>query len=222
MVEAGRDPWSSSSSVHCLSRASTSRAGTSSLLPRAVYRHLYSFSRNRCSIVPLGNLCQCSATLTVEKVLPGFQMEPSMFQLMPIASSPVTGYHCKEPVKNPLLQAKHSYLSQPFQLREMSQKWGKSWRNTSSRHMVQDSGSFHSEEVEFPWRSSSRKQKPGVSLASTSSPQQPWQAKNPVWSLLECFLSLVPWGWGLAQGSPAPASPIFFSGLQLSSSAQGR
>lgn len=113
MVEAGRDSWRSSGPMRCSSRA------TSSLLPRVIYRHLFNFSRNRCSIVLLGNLCQCSVTLTIEKVLPGVQMESSVFQF--IASSPVTGHHCKEPVKRLLLQAEQSYLSEPFHLREMLQ-----------------------------------------------------------------------------------------------------
>lgn len=37
---------------------------------------------------------------------------------MLLASSPLIGHHCKEPVRNPLLQTEQSYLSEPFQLRE--------------------------------------------------------------------------------------------------------
>lgn len=88
----------------------------------------------------------------------------------------------------------------------MPEEWEKCWWN--SWHVVQDGSGFHSEEVELPRRSSSRRQKPGSSLVSTS---WSWQMKQlgswaeASWCVFSPWLSFPRCGAG--QASPAPSSP---------------
>ena len=63
--------------------------------PRATSRRLLNISKDGESTTSLGNLCQCLVTSHSQKVFPDVQREPPVFQFVPIASCPVTGYHWK-------------------------------------------------------------------------------------------------------------------------------
>jgi len=55
-------------------------------------RQLLNISKDGDATTSLDNPCQCSVILMV-KVFPDVQREPPVFQFVPIASHPVTGYH---------------------------------------------------------------------------------------------------------------------------------
>jgi len=71
----------------CSSRPTYSR------LPRTMSRWFFSIYKDGESTKFLGNLDECSVTLTVEKESPDVQAESSVFQFVPTASCPDTGHH---------------------------------------------------------------------------------------------------------------------------------
>ena len=84
MVKVGRDFWNSSSWTLLLKQSHLELVAQDDVC------------EDGDSTTSLGNLCQCSVTLTV-KLFPDVQREPPAFQFVPIASCPATGHHWKEP-----------------------------------------------------------------------------------------------------------------------------
>lgn len=62
-------------------------------LPRTMARWLLNVSKEGASTISLGNMYQCSDTITLKKLSPDVQREPPMLQLVSVASCPVSGHH---------------------------------------------------------------------------------------------------------------------------------
>lgn len=86
VVEVGRDIWKSSGPAPCLGR------DTKSHLPRSMSRQLISISSQLS-----GQSVPVLPHLHSGKLLPDVQTKPPVFQFVPMASGPVSGYHWKEP-----------------------------------------------------------------------------------------------------------------------------
>jgi len=79
MTEARSNLWRSSGSTPLL------KQGHLKLIASTTSRQLLKISKKGDSTTSTGNLCQCSATLTVKKVFPEVWGEPPLFHLVPIA-----------------------------------------------------------------------------------------------------------------------------------------
>ena len=91
MVEVGRDLWRLSCTTSLLKQCHLQEVGQDHVQTTSEYLQEWRLHN------PYGQPVKVLSHLHSEKVSPDVQMELHLFQFVPIASSPVTGHHWKEP-----------------------------------------------------------------------------------------------------------------------------